>query len=296
MMLPRDDVVGIENLVFEGGGVRGIAYAGALKLLEEQGRLSAIKRVAGTSAGAFTALMLSLEYSSDELRQTLQSLHFKTLEDKPNPIRIATHYGLYKGQVLMDWIEKQFTQRGLSKKMTFAELNMLGGRDLRVYATNLNLCNTQEFSVGKTPEASVAGAVRASMSIPLMYAAWQFPDSIPNDHVYVDGGTVYNYPINAFDENGHSQKTLGFRFYDKGKTEASSDLGPDNLFAYARSLFAAIMSAQTIDLEQDVEQLERTVLIDTLGYHATDLEIPDEGFEALYKAGYSAAANHFPSS
>lgn len=286
----------IENLVFEGGGVRGIAYAGALKLLEEQGKLSAVERVAGTSAGAFTALMLSLGYSPEDLRQTLQDLHFKTLEDKPNPIRIATHYGLYKGQVLMEWIEKQFTKKGLSEKLTFAELDRLGGRDLRVYATNLNLCNTQEFSVSETPDAAVAGAVRASMSIPLMYAAWQFPDGVPNDHIYVDGGTVYNYPINAFDENGHSQKTLGFRFHDKNKTSASMDLGPDNLIAYARSLFAAIMSAQTIDLEQDVEQLERTVLIDTLGYQATDLEIPSEGFEALYKAGYSAAANRFPAS
>ncbi|MBQ0128550.1 MAG: patatin-like phospholipase family protein, partial [bacterium] len=40
------------NLVFEGGGVRGIAYAGALEVLEEEKILRKIKRVAGTSAGA----------------------------------------------------------------------------------------------------------------------------------------------------------------------------------------------------------------------------------------------------
>ena len=42
-----------KNLVFEGGGVKGIAYAGALQVLETQNGMPDIKRVAGTSAGAF---------------------------------------------------------------------------------------------------------------------------------------------------------------------------------------------------------------------------------------------------
>ena len=41
-----------KNLVFEGGGVKGIAYAGALQVLEQQTIMPDIKRVAGTSAGA----------------------------------------------------------------------------------------------------------------------------------------------------------------------------------------------------------------------------------------------------
>ena len=40
------------NLVFEGGGVKGIAYVGALEVLDQEGILKDIKRVAGTSAGA----------------------------------------------------------------------------------------------------------------------------------------------------------------------------------------------------------------------------------------------------
>jgi NTE family protein len=38
------------NLVLEGGGVKGIAYVGALQVLEEKGILSKIQRVGGTSA------------------------------------------------------------------------------------------------------------------------------------------------------------------------------------------------------------------------------------------------------
>jgi NTE family protein len=49
-----------KNLVFEGGGVKGIAYSGALQVLEQQNIMSDIKRVAGTSAGAITAALVAL--------------------------------------------------------------------------------------------------------------------------------------------------------------------------------------------------------------------------------------------
>ncbi len=42
------------NLVFEGGGVKGIAYAGAIGVLEDKEILPDIRRVAGTSAGAIS--------------------------------------------------------------------------------------------------------------------------------------------------------------------------------------------------------------------------------------------------
>ena len=44
-----------ENLVIEGGGVRGIAFGGTLQKLEELGVLPNIRRVIGSSAGAITA-------------------------------------------------------------------------------------------------------------------------------------------------------------------------------------------------------------------------------------------------
>lgn len=54
------------NLVFEGGGVKGIAYCGALGVLDERGILSWIRRVGGASAGAINATILALGYTVDE--------------------------------------------------------------------------------------------------------------------------------------------------------------------------------------------------------------------------------------
>ena len=285
-----------ENLVFEGGGVRGIAYAGALKALEERGFLSGIRRVAGASAGAFAALLLSLGRSSEGLEQALRAIHFKTLEDKPNPLRLATHYGLYKGEVLYDWIEQQVTAEGLPADLTFEGLARAGTLDLKVFATDLNICNTREFSAEKTPCASVVGAVRASMSIPLMYAAWQFPDGEPDDHVYVDGGVAYNYPINAFDDCADMASTLGFCFVPGQPAGEGDMLGNvaalNNLFDYTKSLFAVIRSTQSIDFERDPEQVHRSVLIDDLGCRATDLDLTEADFDRLYASGYQATVQY----
>jgi NTE family protein len=53
-----------KNLALEGGGVRGLAYAGALEVLEQKDILRNVERVAGSSAGAIAGLMISLGYDS----------------------------------------------------------------------------------------------------------------------------------------------------------------------------------------------------------------------------------------
>src|SRR5665213_1622991 len=61
-----------KNLVLEGGGVRGLAYAGALEVLEQKNILSQVQNVAGSSAGAIAGLMISLGYHSKEIDSVLQ--------------------------------------------------------------------------------------------------------------------------------------------------------------------------------------------------------------------------------
>ena len=69
--------ISFENLVFEGAGIKGIAYSGVLKALQEKGILQHVERVCGTSAGAITALMVSLGYSSEEIYQLISDTKFQ---------------------------------------------------------------------------------------------------------------------------------------------------------------------------------------------------------------------------
>ena len=57
----------IDSLVFEGGGVRGIAFGGVIRYLEENNMLDNIKNLAGSSAGAIIATGISIGYKSDEM-------------------------------------------------------------------------------------------------------------------------------------------------------------------------------------------------------------------------------------
>lgn len=57
------------NLVFAGGGAKGIVHVGALKELETQGHT--FKRLVGTSAGAITATLLAAGYNADEIQDAI---------------------------------------------------------------------------------------------------------------------------------------------------------------------------------------------------------------------------------
>ena len=69
------------NLIFEGGGVKGIAYIGAMKVLEEKGVMENVLRVGGTSAGAINATLVALGFTNDEQRGILQKLDFNNFMD-----------------------------------------------------------------------------------------------------------------------------------------------------------------------------------------------------------------------
>ena len=91
-----------KNLVFEGGGVKGIAYVGALKKLEEEDILQNIERVAGTSAGAMVAVLIGLGYTAEELRTILWDINFQNFLDDSwgfvrDTKRLLYDYGWYKG-------------------------------------------------------------------------------------------------------------------------------------------------------------------------------------------------------
>jgi NTE family protein len=262
----------IKNLAFKGGGVLGIAYAGALKVMEDKGLLNGIDKVAGTSAGAITAALVSLNYSAADVYTKVKETKFSSFMDHKNPLRIVTKYGLYEGEALLNWVQSLVTTKGLPATATFADFKNHGCRDL--------------FSFAQTPNVVVAEAVRASMSIPLFFEGWKFSNNNPNDHIYVDGGMIYNYPLTIFDSNGTpNPETMGFFLTNLKGTTAPNTLKYDEIFEYIKILFETMMDAQNINFKQDSDELSRTVQIDNLGISPTNFNITDAQEAALYQSG-----------
>lgn len=189
------------NLVFEGGGVKGIAYVGAMQVLEQRGLLQDITRVGGTSAGAINALLFSLGYTIGEQRALLGSTDFKDFMDGSFGLirdirRLAREYGWYRGDFFSCWISELIREKLGSETATFRDLEIAGRPALYVTGTNLSTGYSEVFSGERHRDMPLAKAVRISMSIPLFFAAVRNEE---NDDVYVDGGCMRNYPVKLFD-------------------------------------------------------------------------------------------------
>ena len=170
------------NLVMEGGGVRGIAYGGALQELDKQGILRGIVRVGGTSAGAIQAALLAVGYSPDEIvdvvnRTPVQRLNDGRMMFVGGSTRLLKQYGWYRGDQLTRYLTELVARKTQRPNLTLSELHALAQqhpgqyRDLYTTGTNLTLQRSQVFSYETHPDMRVADAVRISMSIPLYYRA-----------------------------------------------------------------------------------------------------------------------------
>lgn len=231
------------NLVFEGGGVKGIAYAGALQLLEDKtlaaklnklpGQaghtgtiLADIERVCGASAGAITACLLACGATASEIDTIVSETSFRQFMDDSWGIlrdsrRVLNEFGWYKGDAFTNWIKKQIQALTGYADLTFGDLvkrkaadNNAGFRELYVVGTNLSTRMEVLFSAENTPDCPLWHAVRASMSIPLFFTAVQ-----DRGNVLVDGGVAWNYPIDLFDDRKYLPK--------EDHTKVSKDMKKD---------------------------------------------------------------------
>src|SRR4051794_5642773 len=93
------------DLVFEGGGGKGIGLAGAYGALRERGVVP--KRVAGTSAGAITAALVAAGYEPAELDEILRQVPFASFKDQGwedklpligHGTSVLTQLGIYEGK------------------------------------------------------------------------------------------------------------------------------------------------------------------------------------------------------
>ncbi len=221
-----------KNLVFEGGGVKGIAYVGALEVLDKEGILKNIKRVAGTSAGAMVAVLVGLNYTATEISEILWDLNFQNFLDDDFGVarditRLVNEYGWYKGDFFRDKMAEFIEGKTGNGEATFKDLAKAKKfRDIHLIGADLSTGFTKVFCYDDTPDVKVADAARISMSIPLFFRAVQ---NINNDgHVYVDGGLLDNYPIKVFDRASFIEKESNRRettYYEKANKSLTRKLG-----------------------------------------------------------------------
>lgn len=280
--MAEEKIFPFENLVFEGGGVLGVAYQGAFEVLEQRGISKNIKRVCGTSAGTISSTMIALGYTGAECRKILLDAPFNTFKDGGffGIFRMFFYYGWYRGNKLKGFYEKLVSDKTGSKQSTFRELKEGGYMDLRLVATNVSNDTAVVFSHETTPAVCVAEAMRISSSVPFFFQSQKF-----NGDVYIDGGVLRNYAIDEFDSITPRNKTLGFFLQDPKQTPKPIN----GIFTFVQRFLEAMKNQQYIQLINEVDDVKRTVFINDLGIHALEFGITVEQRELLMNQGKIAA-------
>jgi len=259
--------------------------------LERLGILQQIRRVAGTSAGSMAGLLLALGYNSTEISQKIREANFARFLDRGNVNQIVKQYGYYNGdyatEVFHDWIQEKLG----SAEATFDDLIEANGLDLRVYATNLNTRHVFEFSYQKTKDVSLFAAVRASISVPLLFTATEI-----NGQIFVDGGTVFDFPLVGFDRS-EIDSTLGLAFAQSSvvarEDREDREFGFRQPLQYVKRLATVLQRVQSpvFALHEDLQQ--NTILIDTAGVSPFNFKLTQKEREQLIANGRQAVREHF---
>jgi NTE family protein len=304
------------DLVFEGGGVKGIGLVGALSTLEARGYLS--QNLAGTSAGAIVATLVAAGYKPNELHEIMKNLDFKSFMDKGwedripgagKPLSIILDQGIYEGKRFLEWIRDLLETKNVR---TFGDLihpefegHPRYGHKVQVIVSDLTtkrllvLPKDAEVLGVEPDELDVAQAVRMSMSIPIFFepVRWKNPDT-REEHVIVDGGMLSNFPVWLFDSNEEPEwPTFGLRLAEPEKTktlarelptDTPSHVGIRATVSYLWSLVATMTAAHD-RLYVDQADYARTILIPVSGVKATDFELSEDKAEELHRNGKAAA-------
>jgi len=191
------------GLVLGGGGARGIAHVGVIKVLEKNH--IPIDYIVGTSMGAIIGGLYASGYSAEELKTIVQKIDWEEIfRDLPSE-KYLSFNDKGKRTKLIDF------KLGLKEKGIILPKGLIAGQKLgyELQLLTLHVSNISHFDELPIPfrciatdietgeeiileKGNLADALRASMSVPGIFS----PVTIKN-RVLVDGGAVKNLPIDV---------------------------------------------------------------------------------------------------
>lgn len=188
------------GLALSGGGAKGFAHIGVLKVLEELNM--PIDYISGTSMGSIIGAFYAMGYSAIEIEKLVLSQNWETVlsdkisrryihvKDKSNldryvisfPIKpkgIQIPAGIVQGQNIINLFEKSTIE--------FHDQN-----DFRKFPIPF-VCIATDLETGDAvvlDKGNISQALRASMAIPTVFTPVEI-----DGHLLADGGMINNFPV-----------------------------------------------------------------------------------------------------
>lgn len=175
---PRRDIPRpIVAVVLSGGGARGLAHVGVLRVLHEAG--VPIDMIIGTSVGALVGAKYAAQPNILELEWMAQRV---TKDDIFDFSFLSGSMGPVQGDALLEFVGDNFEDKNIeSFEIPFVAV-----------AADLATGEKVQFDKG-----DVRNALRASVSIPGVFRPFRY-----QDRLLIDGGVVENIPVSTAHERG----------------------------------------------------------------------------------------------
>lgn len=278
-------------VVLSGGGAKGVAHIGALKVIEEAG--IPIDIITGTSMGSIVGGLYSIGYRADVLDSIVRAQDWNTLlldredlslqriaeREKQNTYMISTGITLKKNKGLSatGGIIKGKNLHGLFERLTSGYNDSIDFNTLPIpfacVATDMVTFTEYDFHSGVLPQA-----MRASMAIPAVFTPVRI-----GGMVLVDGGMRNNYPADVAREMG-ADIIIGIAVPDEDKS--AEDLGSTT------SILKRIVDYNTKNkYEENVCITDVYIPVNTHNYSAASFN--SAAIDTLINRGEKAAREHW---
>mgnify|MGYP003670653306 CR=1 FL=1 len=212
----------MKYLIIGSGGMGVYAYLGYLKTIEDT--LDSFEEFSGASCGSVLAVMLSIGFKPDDILEKLLSIDNRTVS-KINVKSLFKNYGFISHEPI-----KEVLKQILECDPTFSDLK----RNVHISAFCLNLNKTVYFSKESHPTMSVIDAICMSISVPVLFSAFQYKDML-----YVDGATQEMYPFVPFlDKDPTTVLRLSL------SPDSSGEQRIDNVIDFTRAMVSTFMSSR----------------------------------------------------
>ena len=277
-------------VVLSGGGAKGMAHIGVLKVLERAG--IPVDIVTGTSMGSIIGGLYAIGYNANSLDSMVrvqdwsyvitdkEDLRNQSLSDRKKQYTYLYSTGLTLGK-------RDMNAGGFIKGKNLAELfqQLCTGytdsidftHDLRIpfacVATNIIDNSEVDFHSGRLPQA-----MRASMAIPAAFSPVRI-----GDKVLVDGGLKNNYPVDIAREMG-ADIVIGVTV--QGPPKEAEDMGG------TMSILSQIIDVNCKNkVDENIKMTDLHMAVDTKGYNAASFTLA--AIDTLIRRGEEEAMRHW---
>lgn len=271
----KKQAINYNALVMKGGGIKGIAYVGAL---EELLKHYEFNWYAGTSAGAVTAILLGSGHTVEELKTILSQKDFNDFKDtnllKAIFINMIFKKGLYEANSFNEWLEELLALKLDSsvsvemRDLIFRTTVFASRKDKSVQVFDSHKADSQNFVA--------TFAARCSMSIPIFFT----PQQIDGRNV-LDGGVKNNFPVELILQENENTNFVGLY------------LGNRTFKNEKKSLIKDLLQIWTESNDSDIlrKYKEQIIIIDPHPISTLKFKLNDIEKEFLLESGRLAALN-----